>query len=373
MRLTLICSSLDVGGAERVISILTRCWAAKGWELTILTFNGGQTVPFYALDPAVRHIPLKIAGVSANLWDGIGNNLRRLMILRREIRRSEPEVVLSFIDRTNVMALLATIGLGVPVVVAERSDPNLAPVGRSWDILRRLTYRRAERIVVQSRGAAIYFSSGFRGRLAIIPNPVPAPPHEDAPAQAPERKPSLISMGRLAVEKRFDILLQAFARIAGRHGNWSLTIYGEGPERAALERQMAELGLVGRVRLPGLVRDPYHHMRQADVFVLSSSFEGFPNALCEAMACGLPAVATDCPSGPREIIRHEVDGLLVENGNVAALAEGMERLMSDAKLRRRLASQAVQVTERFAPAKISAIWERILIDAAGRKNLRTLK
>jgi GalNAc-alpha-(1->4)-GalNAc-alpha-(1->3)-diNAcBac-PP-undecaprenol alpha-1,4-N-acetyl-D-galactosaminyltransferase len=135
---------------------------------------------------------------------------------------------------------------------------------------------------------------------------------------------------------------------------------GEGPERPRLEAQIRAAGLEERVRLCGWIPDPASVLRTCDAFVLSSRFEGFPNALLEAMALGLPAISVDCPSGPADIIRHEVDGLLVPFGNVPALAAAIRRLLSDGRLRGQLGAEAVRVVERFSTARYFALWDAVL-------------
>ena len=167
-------------------------------------------------------------------------------------------------------------------------------------------------------------------------------------------------MGRLHPQKGFDLLLEAFERIQAKHPQWHLTILGEGPMREELELLRAKLGLTHRVSFPGSVQDVNDRLRQADLFVMSSRFEGFPMALCEAMACGLPVIATDCLSGPRDIIRDGIDGVLVPVADVNALAAGLDHLINNPLKRQQLALAAPQVLERFGLDRVMGIWSETI-------------
>src|SRR5262249_25656006 len=154
--------------------------------------------------------------------------------------------------------------------------------------------------------------------------------------------------------------IEAFSQIAERHPGWSIKVFGEGPERPSLEQLIASKRLADRVILAGWHDDPFAADGQGEIFVLSSRFEGFPNALLEAMACGMAALSFDCESGPAEIIRDGIDGLLIPPGNTASLAAAIERLITDEPLRRTLGAEAVRVVERFGVEQYFARWDAVL-------------
>ncbi|MFP5264495.1 MAG: glycosyltransferase family 4 protein [Blastocatellia bacterium] len=379
MRLTLVISSLQAGGAERVMTTMANYWAAAGWTIKIITFDDGSAAPFYNIDERVARAPLGIASDSTNAVAGLMNSVKRVQILHHAIRDSRPDAVISFMERTNIITLLAVKGLGIPTIISERCNPRLNKIGKSWEQLRRLTYPLADLLVVQSKGVLECFPPRVRARSRVIPNPI-VPPHindasddpglNDAGAQTSDLAagPTIISMGRLSHQKGFDYLLQAFAHLKPHHRDWKLTILGEGPQRKELESLRRSLLLEDSAFLPGAVANPNAFLKQASLFVLPSRYEGFPNALCEAMACGLPVIATDCKYGPQEIVRHNVDGLLIPRDDGNALIGAMKRLMTSRGERDRLAGRAPEVIDRFALERVMRLWGMAIDSVLSKKS-----
>jgi GalNAc-alpha-(1->4)-GalNAc-alpha-(1->3)-diNAcBac-PP-undecaprenol alpha-1,4-N-acetyl-D-galactosaminyltransferase len=360
VRITFVTPSLACGGAERCVTLLTRGLLANGHSVSVLTLYSEDS-DFYILPKGAERIALGIDGNSATVIHGLANNLHRLRVLRRAIKSSRPEVVISHIHRTNVMTILALGRTAIPVIAVEHNDPGMNPAGRIWENLRRRTYPRVRKLVSVSRGVDEQFSWLAAEQRTVIHNPLEL--LEDGQASDGPGKDTIprqkwiAAMGRLTPQKGFDLLLQAFAKVAAQHPDWGLMIIGEGELRSELEELSAHLGLSQRVLFAGLLANPLPALRNSQLFAMASRFEGLPYAALEAMACGLPVIYTDCPSGPREIIREGVDGLLVPNGDVAALAAAMDRLMSDNAERARLAARAPEVLERFGADKIVAQWE----------------
>lgn len=362
MRIAFLIHELGPGGAERVLVHLANGLTGRGHEVTIHTLNAKPDSPFYPLDTRVRHIPLGLHGLPRRtglIWT-LRHVVRLVLNLRQHLRNEAPEILVPFIDTTNIFALLAAMGLPLPVVVSERSDPRQAPLRWIWRALRQLTYPRATALVVQSAEVRAFFPFWVRRKTVVIPNPVPPPPSQATCPTTERSRRRMIAVGRLGPEKGFDLLLEAFAQVAAKIPAWELEIWGEGPERNSLEAIRNRLGLTGRVRFPGTTTDIHARYAQADLFVLSSRFEGFPNALCEAMSHAMPVVATSCSGGVRDIIRPNLDGFLVPPEDVPALARALGQLMDDPKQRAALGQEAKRVIQRFGPEQVLDAWEECL-------------
>jgi GalNAc-alpha-(1->4)-GalNAc-alpha-(1->3)-diNAcBac-PP-undecaprenol alpha-1,4-N-acetyl-D-galactosaminyltransferase len=367
MRLTLVISSLLSGGAERVLSAMANYWAKSGKEITLSTLDSKGS-DFYDLHPGVKRIGLGLMYESADFFSAIKNNWRRIKVLRHQIILSRPHAVISFVDRLNVLVLLATMGLGLEVIVSERIDPRYHDCGHFWSLMRRVTYSWSSMVVGQTDQVHPWLEEIVgKGSTAAIPNPIPYLENnvlDNASISdvigASEPAPTVIAMGRFSLQKGFDMLIKAFAEAIKCNPMWRLVILGNGVERKRLIQLTNSLHIAEKVFLPGIIKNPVPLISQADIFVMSSRYEGFPNALMEAMACGRPVISFDCPSGPHEIIRDGVDGVLVPPEDIDALASAIGRLMSDEKERRRLASRAVEVSKRFGLEKVMGMWEAVL-------------
>jgi GalNAc-alpha-(1->4)-GalNAc-alpha-(1->3)-diNAcBac-PP-undecaprenol alpha-1,4-N-acetyl-D-galactosaminyltransferase len=355
MKITLVIYAMGLGGAQRVMSILANYWATNGWDVTLITLAGNSRPSFYHLETPVKLIQLGIIGDSPNLPTLLSTGWHRIQVLRKAIIASQPDAIVSFLNTINVITLISTWRLNIPVIVSEHIYPGFTDVNKVWQMLMKLTYRHADLVTLLTQSALPFYPAAKGYRSIVMPNPVvtPDPAVETEPLLA---RPTLISIGRLQPQKGFDLLIKAFHQVHPKHPDWQLTILGEGPIRVELEALRSRLQLTEFVHLPGQVQNVNAYLRQADIFVLSSRFEGFPMSLCEAMACGLAVIATDCLSGPREIITEGIDGILVAVEDVDSLATGLDTLMSDPAKRYQLALAAPQILDRFGLERVMKMW-----------------
>ena len=369
LHVAIVLSGLGAGGAERVVSILSREWVETGHQVTVICFESEKALSYYPLDPRINIRQLGLSPVRAGPFVAVGAVMRRVYVLRQVFGEISPDVIISYLSRTNILTLLSSRGMGVPVIVSERNNPNMQHLGFTWNFLRRVTYRYAVGMVVMTKAVLQYFPKSLRARSWVIPNPVIIP--RDLPKKqidSVQNGKTLTAVGRLVHQKGFDLLINAFATVAPAFPDWKLVIWGEGPERASLERLRAAVGLNDRVLLPGISEHPGGWVEGSDAFVLSSRYEGWGNVLLEAMASGLAVVSFDCQWGPSEMIQDGVDGLLVPREDLTALSEALAKIMEDQGLRERLGAKAAAAVRRYSHDRIVATWNLVLATAVKRKS-----
>lgn len=359
MKIAFFLPFLNLGGTQRVVTIMANYWVEKGWGVTIISLDRPDQQPFYPLDIRVKRMPLGNLGEASSTFAGLWNNLHRIARLRKALKIIRPQLLLSFLISANILAAFAVAGLKIPLIVSERSDPHKQTVNPIWSFLRRMLYPLAEHLVVLSEHYIPFYTSIMDSKISSIPNPALEPPvRGNRKVKMPAGR-TLVALGRLTRIKGFDLLIQAFSQISQQFPDWNLLILGEGDLRAELEKQITDQGLERRVLMPGSVDNIYDYLQQADIFVLSSRLEGFGIVLCEAMACGLPVVAYKASAQTAEIVRDGVDGILVPPEDVGQLSDAMAKLMADEELRREFGMNAREVTERYGLDKTMLLWEQL--------------
>jgi len=364
MKITLVISSLTElpgGGAERIITNMANFWADAEHKVTLITFDNGKN-PYYLLSKNVKWTALDFQGSSNNWFEGLINNIKRIFTLRNTIVKSAPDSIISFISATNILVLMATRFLSTSVIISERNSPTYYRANRRiWHILRRLIYPCAEHLVVQTREIRLFFAN-YNRSVKVIPNSVmilPENMRQEPRFSLPPGK-RIVAMGGLIYQKGFDLLLNIVSRLFEKFIDWNLIIMGKGPLGEELKNQAKRLGIESKVFCPGRVMNPISILSRCDLFVLSSRYEGFPNALLEAMACGLPPVSFDCPSGPAEIIQQGINGYLVPPEDIKSMEKILCKLMKEEGLRIALGKEARKVRGKYAPDKIMKQWEMLL-------------
>lgn len=368
MRILFFIYSLQGGGAERVGSRLCNHWVESGHEVTVVTQSGIDT-DGYSLLPNIRRASLGTAALSSNKVAAVLSNVNRVFRLRAQIKRIQPDVVISFMPESNVLNVLASFGLKHGTVICERTYPPSEPVPLHWGFLRKRLYRFADQCAAQTKVAADWLNTHCGCNAQVIPNASYWPLPEEQPAVNPDKLTTpaqkvLLTVARLHPEKGIDRLIEAFALIANQHKDWVLVIGGDGPHEQELRNLVKSLELTKQVIMLGRVGNVATWYQRASLVALTSHYEGFPNLLVEAMSCGTPCISVNCLAGPSDIVRHEHNGWLVdeqpgedfEKTFSKALSEAMDNEQSLAEY----GKQALACRELFGPEKVHSAWQELL-------------
>lgn len=367
MKILFVCRMFDqvAGGVERMSILLMNALVERGHDVSLFTWDDPDARPFYPMHESIRWHRLNMGDPSRSASAAL--RFSRMVAFRKYSAALQPDVVVAFQHGAFLFAALSLVGRGIPVVLAERNAPDRLDhtrEGRHRGTMF-LTMRMAAAVTVQFDTYVQRYPENLRARIVAISNPVYraegfATPDGDKPRR------TLLSVGRLSYQKNYAALVRAFAAVAGRFPDWQLRIVGDGEERKALEELAEGLGVATRVALPGAVRDVSAEYRAADLFCLPSRWEGFPNALAEAMAHGLPVVGYRSCAGMSELVTPGRDGSLADgNGDPAALSAALKALMEDAALRGRMGMEARNIADVYRPERSFDEWERLLKRVAG--------
>ena len=376
MRITLVIGGLSGGGAERVCVNLANSWVERGHHVTLLTFTQNFRKPAYAIDSRVQQrdlgwprrprqeelTPATVAPImrglsQARLLQELVQHITFFSLLRTKILTQSPDVVVAHIDVTNIRVLAAMHETNVPIIVCEHSDSTRVSIG-SWIGVRAALYKNASAVVTPHPESAEWLSK-YDFNVVRIANPLVAPSPVSIERNGDRRR--LVALMRLSHEKRPEMMVRAFASIAADFPNWDFDIYGNGSLHAWIKNLIEKIA-PGRIHLRGFTNDPYGVLRNADLYVSASWIEGFGNSIWEALACGVPVVATEAGSTVRALVRDGVDGFIVKEDSVSALAKSLSALMGDESRRRAFATRAPEVITRFPLEASLSAWDQLLED-----------
>ncbi len=344
--------SLSMGGAERVIVNLAAYFRSCGYTVTIVTKL--QDEDEYPVPEGVTRILADIAGdeISSNR---VVNLYRRITKLRNIFKQLAPDYIVSFIKKNNFMAITSAAGLHIPVIVSVRSNPAREYPDKLTRLLARVLFARTAGVVLQTQQAKEFFPKEVQKKVVVLPNSL-----SDKFLQSEcsgERRKEIVWVGRMDSNKNPKMLLRAFAEIAEKHPEWSVTYIGEGYQKKEMEAFCKEKNLSSQVKFAGRIDDVAGAIRPASVFVLTSKQEGMPNALIEAMVSGLAAISTDCPcGGPAELIENGINGILIPVDDEKALTEALDKLLSDEEYRVRISNEAKKLIDKVHPDIVNRKW-----------------
>ena len=349
MKILFLINSLQtMSGASKVMKFIAKEMAEKGLDVCILPIFDKYTEEEI---PNCNIIHLEIKANIKGIW-----RIGALKKIRNEIIKEKPDLVCCFVSDVCVMGRISTLGLPVKLISCDRGNPKSD--GILWSTISGWAYKNSDACVFQLEEVKNFFENKNIKKSYVIPNPFVKDDSKFVDFSL--RKKSIVSSGRFTDQKGYDILIKAYNEVYKKHPDYNLIIYGDGPLRKSYEKQIKELNLEEKIKLPGFIKNVSEVIKDASVFCLSSRYEGIPNSLIEALSLGIPSVATDCePGGARFLLDNERRGILVPIDDYIALADGINYMIENSEDAKQFATTAIEVRNLFEPTKIAEKWFNI--------------
>lgn len=364
MKCLFLITGMPMGGAERVMSTLANEFVSQGHQVRLITLK--EAISAYKLDQSVEFIGGNAKAESHNrvirFVQSFIAAIKGTLFYRKQLKEYNPDIVLSFLTNTNLLAVINNYisRKKYPVIISERCDPRKR--SKLLINLCNKVYPLANCIVCQSREIENYFLEKNPNVItSVIPNPV----NEECinTKNINKRKNIIVSAGRLNNQKNYDLLIDAFSDIEKDYSDYYVEIYGQGPEKDRLQEKVNQLGLQEKILFKGVKTNVMKHISDARLYIMSSDFEGFPNALVEAMASGLPVISTDFPTGvARELIRDEENGYVIPVGDRKKLSQAMVKIISNEEIQKKMSTNNVKLREQLNVNNIVGKWNKLFME-----------
>lgn len=364
MRITFLISSLSSGGAERVATILANKWVEKKHHVDFITFENQGALPFYKVDREINIYKTNSRKDNNNIIRKIIGFLSKVIKINLFIRQSKPDIIVSFMTENNIYAIISKFISKRPVVISERIHPSYHDISKSKAYLRKFIYPYSNKLIVQTKDISSWYQKELNIPNKIIPNPVHKPCNYKKYESDNDRK-IILSIGRLEFQKGWDILIHSFSKVARFNPEWDLHIYGTGRLQAELTGMIEEYKLTDRVFLKGISNDIERTYREAELFVHTARYEGFPNVILEALAAEKCILTLSSLESACEILDAGTYGILC---NLDSLEQEMDRLMKNKKLRSHYEIKSVEAVEKYDTDKIADQWIEVFNQVLSGKN-----
>lgn len=359
MKITFVTATLTSGGSERVMSIVANKMQERGYEVEIVCLN--DQIVFYPINKGIKITHVEVEAGTKSLP-------KKLWWFRKHIQKTQPDVVIAFMVSVYTVTLLALMGIDIPVISSVRNDPAYSNLRKK--ITRKILLPRSAHVVVQTQQIKEFFNKNIQKKTTVIYNPVNEKVFETSYDDdnvddnlglkiKDKRLNRIISVGRLYPQKDQKMMIEAFAKVSESFPDWKLVIFGEGPEREALESLVERLKVKDKVLLPGRSENIIDELNKSKVFCLSSIYEGMSNALVEAICVGLPIVTTKV-SGTEELIKDGENGFIVNIGDTDAMAEALTKILEDENLQKQFAEKNKAQAIKFETNTIVDQWENLV-------------